>query len=340
VHDSARTLASYLGRIGSAEFAIENGDGARGIAVGVASDFPELQLAEELKDASPAGQEKYLLRSHASGVYVVGATDLAVRHATWDLLYRLGHRQFFPGETWEVVPKLDTITISVDTVQKPAYVTRMIWANYGTWDYNVEPNKLWQARNRAPGGFVLKTGHAYDAIINKNKAEFEKHPEYRGLVKGERKRTKLCISNPGLRQLVVDYAIRQLEENPQNDSVSVDPSDGGGWCECEPCAAIGTPSDRALLLANTVAETVEQKFPDKYVGMYAYNFHAAPPTKVTAHPKVIVCVATAFLRGQTVEGLIEGWRAKGIKQFGIREYFSINTWDRDLPGRARAGALD
>lgn len=263
-----------------------------------------------------------------------------MHHAVWDLLCRLGHRQFFPGETWEVVPRLDTVSIEVDVVEKPDYLSRMIWANYGSWDYNVEPNKLWQMRNRAPGAFALKTGHAYDSFIHRNKSVFDQHPEYLGLVKGERRSSKLCISNPDLRQLVVDHCLRAAEQNPDHDSVSVDPSDGGGWCECEPCAAIGTPSDRALLLANDAAAAMEQKFPDKYVAMYAYNYHAPPPTQVAAHPRVSVSVATAFLRGQTVDGLIDGWKAKGIKQFGIREYFSINTWDRDLPGRARASDFD
>src|SRR5688500_2373476 len=45
VRESAKTLANYLGRIGSTEFAIENGDGTKGIAVGLASDFPELKFA-------------------------------------------------------------------------------------------------------------------------------------------------------------------------------------------------------------------------------------------------------------------------------------------------------
>ena len=41
------------------------------------------------------------------------------------------------------------------------------------------------------------------------------------------------------------------------DSVSVDPSDGLGWCECEACAAMGSISDRAVTLANAVAQGLE-----------------------------------------------------------------------------------
>lgn len=43
--EAARELAEYLGRIGGVQFAVEEGDGARGLAVGLFTDFPGLGLA-------------------------------------------------------------------------------------------------------------------------------------------------------------------------------------------------------------------------------------------------------------------------------------------------------
>ena len=90
-------------------------------------------------------------------------------------------------------------------------------------------------------------------ILRRNRAEFDRHPEYLGLVGGQRTSSKFCISNPGLRRLVVEDALGQLRRDPGRDSVSGDPSDGGGWCECPKCKALGSISDRALTLANEVA---------------------------------------------------------------------------------------
>ena len=119
----------------------------------------------------------------------------------------------------------------------------------------------------------------------------------------------------------------------------MDPSDGGGWCECEACAAMGSVSDRALTLANQVAEAITERFGDKFVGMYAYNMHSPPPS-IRAHPHVIISVATAFIRGgYTLDQLIEGWQAQGAT-IGIREYLGVNVWDRDLPGRGRGADLE
>ena len=52
---------------------------------------------------------------------------------------------------------------------------------------------------------------------------------------------------------------------------------------------------------------------------------------------VVVSVATAFVKGgYSVDQLIEGWQKQGAT-IGMREYYSIIHWDKDLPGSARAG---
>lgn len=333
VRAAAGELAKYLSQITGGKFEVAQGDGSHGIVVGTVGDFPNLHFAKELEAEYFVRTEPYLLRSHDKGLYVIGAADLGVENGVWDLLHRCGYRQFFPGKTWEVVPHQPDLNIDVDTVQKPDYALRQIWFGYGTYPQNQKEMEVWNARNLAHGGFVLNTGHAYEIIVPRNKAIFDKHPEYYALVDGKRTGDKMCISNPGVQKLVADYALNYFKENPNEDSVSVEPSDGGGWCECAQCAKIGTPSDRALFLANTVAKALEKPYPDKYVGMYAYYQHAPPPTRVKAHPKVIVSVATAFMPQGTPVEIIEGWKDKAqVAQFGIREYYAVIPWDHDWPG--------
>lgn len=334
----AARLANYLSRITDAKFEVATGDGTTGIAVGVPGDFPASGIKALWDAKDTTRREDYLLRSHERGVYVLGATSLAVEHAVWDLLHRLGYRQFFPGEHWEIVPKVRDLRIDVDVHEHPTYYSRRIWYGFGDWDYNKEPYADWCAKNRATSGIELNTGHAYDGIFSRNKAAFAAHPEYIALVGGMRKSSKFCISNPGLRRLVIEDALQQVAKNPIRDSVSIDPSDGGGWCECAECARIGSISDQALLLANDVASAVNEKYPGKLIGMYAYNYHSPPPT-IRAHPQVVVSVATAFIKGGlSLNELLSGWSAKGAT-LGIREYYSVNTWDRDMPAEARGGDI-
>ncbi len=167
------------------------------------------------------------------------------------------------------------------------------------------------------------------------------HPEYYALVDGKRNvrpQAKLCIGNPDLRKLVVEYAVSRFDKDPEMDSISMDPSDGGGWCECEKCAALGSVTNRALLLANEVAAAVNEKYPGKLVGMYAYAYHSPPPS-IKPHPQVVVSVATAFLKGGlTLDEILDGWSKKGTT-LGIREYYSVNPWDRDMPGDPRGSNI-
>ncbi len=335
---AAETLANYLERISGAAFNVTHGDGAAGLVVGVPGDFTNLPFNASFPDRS-RGREDYLLRSAAGGVWLLGATDLAVQHAVWDLLYRLGYRQFFPGSAWEVIPNQEELSIKVDANESPDFCSRRIWYNWGTLDYNAQPYADWCAKNRHAQGFRLNSGHAYGSIISANKAEFDKHPEYYSLVDGRRRTggdAKFCISNPGLRQLVVDWAVRSMKANPELDSISMDPSDGDNWCQCEACAKLGSISDRALSLANDVAKAINQLgLGDKYVGMYAYNRHCPPPS-IAVDPHVIVSSTTAFITGGfTQEQIIDGWQAKGAT-IGIYDYYSVVNWDWNLPGRAKA----
>ncbi len=345
VRHAASSLKDVLERISGAEFEVLEDNEASGITVGVSADFPDAGVADLFDPDDPLRREEYILRSHDNGVLVLGATELAVENAVWDLLYRLGYRQFFPGEVWEVVPELGVVSIAIDVFEKPDFHARRVWYGHGVRPERRDGYEEWRKRNRVRRGFQLHSGHAYGRIIRDNIEEFSENPEFYALVDGERRlagewrgNIKFCISNPGLREVVVNHAKRVMKENPQRDSISMDPSDGGNWCECEPCAEMGSISDRVLLLANEVAVAInELDMGDKYVGIYAYGFHSPPPS-IDVHPKVIVSATAGFIRGgYTLDEIIEGWQNRGAVM-GIYDYFSVMPWDWDLPGRARASS--
>jgi len=342
---AAKELAEYLGRIAGAPFEVRTGDGTAGLAVGVAADFPAVRHGVAFEPGDPFRRDEYLLRTHAGGAYLIGASPTAVVLAVWDFLHRLGYRLYFLTDTWEVVPSRRHLAIAVDAVERPDYVVRDAprgapWGDRALW-------QRWRRRNRAISSFSLVTGHAYGGIVQANREAFAAHPEYCALVDGERRlpgragveNIKFCISSPGLRRLVVAHAVRILKADPGRDCLSMEPSDGGNWCTCAACTAMGSVSDRAVLLAGEVAEAINRLgLGPKYVGIYAYSQHSPPPT-VDVRPRVIVSVATSFIRGgYTAEGLIEGWHARGAT-LGIREYHDVFAWSHDAPRKARGGDI-
>lgn len=336
---AAADLAAALGRICGSPFVVETGDGARGVALGTAADFPALVPAGGFDAPEPMRREQYSLRSHKNGLAAVGATDAAVEAAVADLLYRAGWRRFFPGAAWEIVPSAPDLTMTVDATAAPSFAARRIWYGFGLSEYNRAAFSEWQRRNRVPGAFDLQTGHSGEDLIARHKDEFAAHPDYLALTGGRRTSTKLCLSNPGLRRLVVSDAVARLRAEPGRDTVSVEPSDGAGWCECGACRALGAPSNRLLGLANEVSSELEKSLPGKRVAFYAYNLHAAPPAG-RARERVVVSVATSFLpKGHEAEEYLAGWRAAGVSLLGVREYYGVFQWHRSLPARMRGGDL-
>lgn len=343
VRRAATTMADYLRRISGAKFAVEVGDGQTGIAIGRPGDFG-MPSPWDAKDA--AQREDYLLRSHAKGVHVLGNSDLAVYNAVWDFLYRLGHRQFFPGPVWEIVPRTAELAIAVDVREHPAFLSRDIGYGCGSWNDRLKAYFEWCARNRLGLGPddqpMLAAGHAYDQIYADLKDEFAKHPEYLALVDGKRiarGEVKFCIGNPDLRKLVARYAADYFTRKPDAMSMSLEPSDGLGWCECDKCKALGSVTDRVVTLTNEAAAAVRARHgPRKLLSIYAYAEHSPPPN-IRVDSQIVTNVATSMtMGGFSTDQLIEGWHKQGA-QLGIREYYGVYPWDQDLPGGCRMADL-
>ncbi|MFT5468146.1 MAG: hypothetical protein ACI8UO_003254 [Verrucomicrobiales bacterium] len=339
VRRCAADLARYLEQISSASFTIEEGTGATGLVLGLPKNLPNLPLQTEFGDGA-FERDHYRIVSTSGGLYLLGATPNAVEFAVWDLLHEFGYRFYFPSETWEVVPKRQQLLIDVDHVEKPDFYNRSaprggLRRTQRPW--LIENWENWQVRNRIKPSLILSTGHAYDGILKRHRAEFDRHPEFLALRAGERGGNKFCISNPGLRELVVRDAVAQIEKEPERDSISLDPSDGGGWCECEACATMGSVSDRVVILCNDAAKAInELGHGEKFVGTYAYNYHSPPPS-VKVHPKVVVSLATAFIKGdQTFDDILNGW-SEQAELIGIREYYGLTVWHQSMPGTGKAG---
>lgn len=337
---TAKELARMLEKLGGSPVEVKVGDGSEGIVLGQPKNFTSIPFQTSFQD-SPFSREEYQLRTGKNGLWILGATDLAVSHAAWDVLYRLGVRQYFPGSNWEIIPSSADLSLKLNEHEKPDFSARRIWYNWGLWGYNNEPYAQWCIRNRMSSGFQLNSGHSYEAIIAANRSEFEANPEYIAMVGGKRQITgdvKFCISNPGLRKLVVKHALNYFKKFPNADSISLDPSDGDRWCECQPCKEqFPTIADRVVSLANAVGDAMDEaKLGDRRIGTYAYNKHTGPPT-IKVHPRIIASATTAFIGGGlTHDQVLAGWQKQGATM-GVYDYLSVIDWDWNLPGGGKGG---
>lgn len=347
---AAVELKKYLEQMTGAVFEMKVGDGASGIVVGTLAEFPNPELAPALEVKNFLdGKDAYAIRTTASRLLILGATDLAASHATYRFLDEVGCRWFFPDAdgTWQVVPTLAELKFKKNITDRPAFLERRIWYAWDNFSDGMHPfttaerprssggdSNDWGRRNRMIGNFVTNAGHAYEAIAQEHAAEFAAHPEYWALVDGKRTGPQFELGNPALRKLVVDWAINHFKKNPTADMVSVDPADGFGTSQSDEAKAYGNPSDSAFKLANEVAVALQNAYPgqNKMVGMYAYNWHSDPPP-FSLEPNVYIQLTIGFNGGElTLDELFEKWPAKAMN-LGFYDYYSTWRWDGDMwPG--------
>jgi hypothetical protein len=337
----AAELADYLGRISGAKFEVQTGDGSRGIVLGTLAEFPSPSLGKPLEIRnSYDGREAFAIRTEKDRVLLLGATDVGASHAAFRLLEHLGCRWFFPAPEWEVVPTQRALSVSLDETDRPRILARRIWYGYGVFNDKGHPRggsalkdyEAWARRNRMASSFRVNAGHAWQSIILANKQTFDEHPEYLALVKGKRGGEQLCVSNPEVQRLAIEWALAFLDKSPDREMVSMECSDGVGHCECENCLKLGNISNRVFGLANHVAREVARKHPGKMVGCLAYAHHSEPPS-FELEPNLYVQLTAGFTYGRyTHDELLELWPKK-CSNLGFYEYFSVWPWDFDrLPG--------
>ncbi|HWL53926.1 MAG TPA: DUF4838 domain-containing protein [Chthoniobacteraceae bacterium] len=334
---AAEELAAMLGSISGAKFSVveTSGSEGKGVWVGTTADFPDLPTPLESR-GDDSDREAFSIHSEAGRTGIIGLTPLGVQNGVWALLHELGVRQFFPGKSWEIIPRAERLAIAVSRQDRPDFFTRRMVLMVGKWAAGQRDYEEWQKRNLAVSGFDMAVGHAYGRIIKRHEEEFLAHPEYLVDPDGPRAKAKFRIDNPALRALVVRDALEQFRANPALDCVALDPTDGGGWPEASP---LGSVSNQVVTLANAVARGLRKEWPGKRVTFYAYSQHSPPPT-IAVEPGVIVNIATAFMvDGWSAEELLSGWSRQGALT-GIRDYLSVGSWDKSLPGKARASDPD
>jgi len=343
----------YLEKITGKRFIISSGKYKKNmIFLGLTKNCKNFSIPSSLENK---GLEAVYIKSDRNSIVIIGNSPVAIRHGTYIYLYKLGCRWFFPGKRWTIIPKRKSIYVNYETLQEPDFKNRRIWYGYGTgagekWKSKEVGNnyKIWAEANLQGGIATFHCGHSWGDIVRKNKEEFKKHPEYFALKEDGKARydsgnVKFCCSNPGLLELVAKDRKKLLQEYKKKNlyefMVSVDPSDGHGYCHCKNCEELGNSTDRVIYLANYVAKKLREVYPDGWVGLYAYSDHQIPPT-IKVEPNVYVQIAMGFNKtGYTYDELINLW-GKKAGAIGIREYYGVMAWDWDLHGRGREGSIN
>ncbi|NLC56255.1 MAG: DUF4838 domain-containing protein, partial [Armatimonadetes bacterium] len=125
---------------------------------------------------------------------------------------------------------------------------------------------------------------------------FDAHPEWYGLVGGERIPHQVCWTNKEMRQELTRNVLAFLREHPEVTAVSVSQNDGGNPCECAECRALvereGTQMGPILDGVNEVADAVAREHPGVMVETLSYFYSRKCPKTMRARDNVLIRVCT------------------------------------------------
>jgi hypothetical protein len=237
---------------------------------------------------------------------VVGADQVAIRglspagtlNGVYELLGQLGVRWFMPGELGMVTPQLTTVRIEQQTtIQAPAFPARHL--------QGVRAPE-WERRMRL-GGPYFPASHGIPGFGRRESERlFQVHPEYFSLIEGQRKPRQLCISNPAVLKIATGATKEYFRSRPETAIMGIGANDGRGFCECENCLALDggdydpfghypSMTDRYVWFFNHVLEGIQDEFPRKRLGFYAYSVYNRPPIKVKPNRQLVPAVALITL---------------------------------------------
>ena len=280
-------------------------------------------------------RQPFYIKVDKKQILIYGAYSEGIRNGMYWYLQSLGFRWYFPGELWRKIPTDIENLKPIDKLVVPSFSDRSFSGGGGFPNKHPgDPNNIvrtewtkWKHRNLF-GEEEETGGHAWQDFVKRNKDVLFQHPEYLAKKLNPNKpslTTKLCVGEEALVQLFIADRAKKIEEtitrygsdHLKSQSISVEPSDGGGFCQCRKCKRIGTISDQVFYLANRVAEALEKEYPTVKVSLLAYNEHSAVPS-IDLHKNVAVTIVPYGFQHETMpEEFIGNWskKTKNLKSY-------------------------
>ncbi len=251
------------------------------------------------------GEDGFRLSVENGQVRVRGSAERGVLYGVYELLETYGGIGWFAS--WHtVVPQLARFALpaTLNDREVPAFELREPFFHDTIWNPEFaarlrKNSARWgklsakYGRDRFRYGAELK-GHSFGKLLPVERY-FDAHPEYFAEVNGKRQRVKPqpCLTNPEVLEVVVSNLLAMAAADPQDCWIySVSHNDNKTLCQCANCKAVnaeeGSTAGTEVRFVNAVAERLVKVYPDRKVGLLAYETTRHPPKRTRLHPNVVV----------------------------------------------------
>lgn len=295
---AAKELADALNRVTGGKFeVVEAGEKAPSAAIlvgpGPAAQkyFPEVPFAK-------LGDEEIVIKTKGNRLLLAGGRPRGTIYAVSQFLQeQCGVRWWTPwAADYPARPTLKIKTVNVR--YQPVFESRDPY-------WFPAFNREWAARNFSNsqsaglpaemGGCIKYKGfvHTFYPLVPPDK-HFAEHPEWYSFTKGKRTadHAQLCLTNPKLRDFMVEQVRAWLKQSPEASIISISQNDWHGYCECPDCQALddaeGSHSGTLVAFVNYIAEKLEAEFPKVAFDTLAYQYTRKPPKTLKPRPNVII----------------------------------------------------
>ncbi len=295
---AAAELQKYLKQISGAELAIVTDStpaAEKEIVVGKTNRENEGEFDREV-----LGTDGFIIKTRDSKLYLVGGEQRGTLYAVYEFLESYLDCRFFT-RTVEHVPAQATITVAAINMdrQLPYFDYRNVFWYEILNDQFAVKQKV-NANNGAKrpdtyGGVIGYTGtasHTFSEFCSPD-VYYKDHPEYFAWTGANRNAGSICLTNPDVLQLAIDYTRGLLEKEPNAYMISISQNDNIVFCVCDNCMAVyeeegGHYSGAVLRFVNAIARDIAEDYPNVFIDTFAYQYTATAPTKTVAEDNVIV----------------------------------------------------
>lgn len=191
-------------------------------------------------------------------------------------------------------------------------------------------------------------GHGYQNFLNAGMEDgrlFTRRPEWFGFRDGERtadQKQVFCTSNPDALRYLQTNVIGYLRERPEIEIFDFWPPDGGRWCECKECEALGGIPERHAKMVSSMARVLREELPRVRVECLAYGPFREPPARGIPGEEILIdfcpisqnfehqIYAAESSTNMTYRRNLQAWVKVFAGDISIYSYYRKYAW-RSLP---------
>jgi len=274
-------------------------------------------------DFANIAADGYTFKTAGKNLIISGGAKKGVLYGVYDFLEQSGFKKLAPDDVFIPTIKTANPQTSGRAYNPPITYRTTSYGQMGNQEYS-DWNKL---SSRSDWGLFV---HTFNTLVSPQQYG-QNHPEYFSLINGVRMPgTQLCLSNPGVVDVLIANLKKKIVENPVATYWSVSQNDNDQYCRCENCKALNekygeVPSGSIIYFVNKIAKA----FPEKIISTLAYWYSRKAPQNIQIEPNVNIMLCNIESTRQAPVYETDPAFSKDLKDWGALTK-DILIWDYNI----------